>query len=86
MGKDVPDSQVEHCIIDLVHKRGPGKTICPSEVARLLVEDENAWRTLMPRVREVAARLAVEGKIKVTQKGAAVNALEAKGPIRLGLT
>lgn len=37
----------------------------------------------MPKVREVAARLQRQGLLEVTQKGQAVDALEARGPIRL---
>lgn len=69
-------------ILDLVHRRGAGKTICPSEAARALGGD---WRGLMPRVRAVAQELADAGHIVITQKGASVSALDAKGPIRLGL-
>lgn len=69
-------------ILELVARRGPGKTICPSEVARALGGD---WRAHMPFVREVAARLAAEGRIVVTQKGRVVEADRAVGPIRLGL-
>lgn len=62
--------------------RGAGKTICPSEVARALAGD---WRAVMPQVRAVAAEMAARREIAVTQKGVAVDAVEAKGPIRLGL-
>lgn len=62
--------------------RGAGKTICPSEVARVLAED---WRGLMPVVREVAGEMAARGEIIVTQKGRVVDAAAARGPIRLGL-
>ncbi|MEW9919548.1 DUF3253 domain-containing protein [Marimonas sp. MJW-29] len=65
-----------------VTERGAGKTICPSEVARALADD---WRALMPQVRAVAARMAARGEIAVTQRGVAVDALSAQGPIRLGL-
>ncbi len=62
--------------------RGAGKTICPSEVARAL---GNEWRELMPMVRCVASEMAQAGELHVTQKGVQVDALTAKGPIRLGL-
>lgn len=62
--------------------RGPGRTLCPSEVARALAGE---WRPLMPAVRAEAARLAAAGRLAVTQRGAAVDPLTARGPIRLGL-
>jgi hypothetical protein len=67
-----------------VTARGPGRTICPSEVARSLMGDED-FRPLMPHVREAAAELAGRGEIAVTQRGEPVDALAARGPIRLGL-
>jgi hypothetical protein len=69
-------------IEDRVAARGPGRTICPSEVARALAAD---WRPLMPAVRAEAARLAAEGRIAVTQKGRPVDPETARGPVRLGL-
>jgi hypothetical protein len=68
----------------MVRARGPGKTICPSEVARALAGDE-AFRPLMPQVREAAAALADRGEVSVTQKGRPVDARTVRGPIRLGL-
>jgi hypothetical protein len=61
--------------------RGPGRSVCPSEIARAL--DPAGWRALMPAVRAAAAALAAEGAIRVTQRGVAVDAATARGPIRL---
>ncbi len=72
------------CILRLCAERGPDKTICPSDVARALAQDEAAWRALMPRVRAVATELADRGEIAVLQKGVPVDAQSARGPIRLG--
>lgn len=73
---------IEHEIARQVAARGRGKTICPSDVARVLDDD---WRELMGEVRSVAAEMAARGEIAVTQKGESVDAEAAKGPIRLGL-
>jgi len=62
-------------------------TICPSEAARRLATgdpDPDAWRALMPAVREAAGRLRDQGLIVVTQRGRSVEPRGAKGPIRLG--
>jgi hypothetical protein len=56
-----------------------GRTFCPSEVARGLAAE---WRPLMPRVREVAAGCPW---LVATQRGALVDAVAARGPIRLSL-
>lgn len=83
MPTDAPDpATIAAAILDLAHARGPGKTLCPSEVARRL--DPGAWRALMPSVRAAAARLQDQGRIAVTRRGRPVDPLAAKGPIRLG--
>lgn len=64
--------------------RGAGKSICPSEVARALAPDEDAWRRLMGAVRAAAIRLARDGRIEVLRKGKPVDAeAEIRGVIRL---
>ena len=72
---------LEEAILALLAERQEGKTICPSEAARA-VGGPN-WRDQMPLAREAAAALSAEGRIDVLQKGRPVNALEARGPIRL---
>jgi hypothetical protein len=77
--------RIEARVIELASERAPGKTICPSEVARSLAGDDGDFRPLMPHVREAAATLADRGELVVTQKGEPVDARTAKGPLRLGL-
>ncbi|MFA8386951.1 MAG: DUF3253 domain-containing protein [Pelagibaca sp.] len=72
------DKEIAEALLDLAHQRGAGKTFCPSEAARRLSDD---WQDLMPEVRRVAATLP----LVATQKGNAVDPVEARGPIRLGL-
>jgi hypothetical protein len=76
-------TSLRETLLNLVNQRGPGKTICPSEVARAL--DADHWRDLMPAVRAVGTQLADEGAILILQKGQPVNPRTAKGPIRYGL-
>lgn len=73
------DEDIAAVLTDLALRRGRGKSFCPSEAAKVLVAD---WRPLMPRVRAVAAS---HPHITATQKGAVVDAVAAKGPIRLSL-
>ena len=75
------DGAAREAILAKAAERGPGRTFCPSEVARALADD---WRPLMPAVREAAAGLAAEGRIAVTRSGAPVDPLAPGGPIRLG--
>lgn len=78
------DQQIEAALLEIVTRRGSNSSACPSEVARQLQTD--AWRTLMPRVREVAAQLARAGKINVTQRGVVLSLEHIwKGAIRLRL-
>ncbi|MGC9419670.1 MAG: DUF3253 domain-containing protein [Rhodovulum sp.] len=69
-------------LMDLAHRRGRGKTFCPSEAARALSAD---WRPLMPAIRAAAARLQAQGRLQATQRGAPVDPATEPGPIRLGL-
>lgn len=78
----VTDAEVRSILCDLCAARGPGKTICPSEVARALAQD---WRPLMPAVQAAVRKLTAQGVIIVTQKGQPVAPATARGPIRLAL-
>lgn len=76
------DEDLREAILTLAHERGVSRSFCPSDVARRVAVD---WRPLMPEVRRVAARLQAEGWVQATQKGAPVDPLTARGPIRLRL-
>ncbi len=78
------ESRARESILELLDARGPDKTICPSEVARVLAGDAD-FRPYMEPVRDAAAKLADAGRIAVTQKGEPVTIGEVRGPIRLGL-
>lgn len=78
------DPQIEETIFRLLAARQPGKTICPSEVARALVTDEAGWRALMHEVRRVAQGLANAGRLRVTRGGVDVDVLKEGGAVRLG--
>ncbi len=75
------DRALESAIIELLGRRAAGKTICPSEAARLV--DPVGWEELMDRSRAAALRLVVRGAIVITQQGTVVDPSRAKGPIRL---
>ena len=81
----LPDQRsIERSILRLLERsRG---SICPSAVARDVVgrAPEEAWRALMPRVREVAAKMAERGRVTTMQKGKPVDARAVRGPLRIG--
>lgn len=80
----ITDALIETRIFSLLADRAQDASICPSEVARALATS-TPWRSLMPRIREVAGQLADNRRLVVTRKGVSVNALNAGGPIRLAL-
>jgi hypothetical protein len=72
---------LEDLIIRLTTERGADKSICPSEVARLLGDP---WQRHMTPVRQAAIKLAREGRLQVLRKGKPVADLdEVRGVIRL---
>lgn len=75
---------LEQSILDLLDRRAPGATICPSEAARAVAADAGRedWRSLMDLARAAGRRLADQGQIQVTQKGQVVDAATGRGPIR----
>jgi hypothetical protein len=81
------DRELETAILDLLARRAPGKTICPSEAAKLVAGGtaRAAWSALMEPARAAARRLVADGKILITQHGQPVDPHATKGPIRLRL-
>jgi len=76
------DQALEEAILALLARRGRGKTICPSEAARVVADE---WRPMMERTRCAARRLVAQGRVEITQKGQVVDPSRARGPIRLRL-
>ena len=68
-------AEIRNVLTALADARAP-LTFCPSEAARRLSDD---WRPLMPAVREEAKAMG----LLATQRGQPVDAVTAKGPIRL---
>ena len=72
--------RVEATVRALLRHRA-GRTICPSDVARVVGGD--AWRAQMGLVRDVAAAMP---DVDVLQRGEVVDAAGLKGPVRLALS
>ena len=80
------EAMLEAKILELLHARGAGKTICPSEAARAMTGDDRAqWEPLMEPARAAARRLVAQSRIEITQGGHVADPSTAKGPIRLRL-
>lgn len=81
------DAALEAAILELLAERGTGKTICPSEAAKLVggQDSRKDWESLMEPARSAARRLVANGKILITQHGKPADPNKTKGPIRLSL-
>jgi hypothetical protein len=77
-------SRLEQTILDLLSRRAPTSTICPSDAARAVGSEE--WRDLMAPARAAAARLVERGEVEVTQGGVVVDVSAARGPVRIRRT
>jgi len=73
---------LERTILELLARRAPTSSICPSEAARAVAGEED-WRQLMAPAREAARRLVSAGEVEVTQGGEQVDPVSARGPIRI---
>ncbi len=81
------DESLERAILALLDRRGRGRTICPSDAARLVHDgDDEGWRDLMEPARRAARRLVAAGEVEITQRGQVVDPSTAKGPIRIRRT
>ena len=77
------DEALESAMLRLLRERGLGKSICPSEAARLVRADD--WEGLMEAARRTARRLATKGLAEITQGGRVVDPSAFRGPIRVRL-
>jgi len=78
------DRRLERAILELLERRGPASTICPSDAARAVYAgDDDGWRALMEPARRAARRLVTAGEVEITQAGRPVGPAEARGPIRI---
>ncbi len=82
----------EQAILTLLMARGPDKSICPTEAARLLAGDpasgnpkDEGWRAGLSPVRLAAQRLARAGRLQILRKGKPIDPEELRGVIRLRL-
>lgn len=71
-------------ILNILRRRRPGATCCPSEAPRLAFPTR--WRDLMELTRQAGRALAAQGLIEITQRGTVLDPGAAfRGPIRLRL-
>ena len=81
-------NQLEQIILELLEKRGAGKSICPSEAARHIAElagHPEGWRAWLNRTRATGILMAKRGTVVMLQGGERINPDTARGAIRLRL-
>ncbi len=76
-----PPPTAQEAILSLVAARG-GKTICPTEAARLVGAD--GWRRVLPLIRQTAVHLARTGQIAIYRHNKPVDPTAFRGVYRLG--
>lgn len=79
-----PGGDARAMTLALLARRAEGATLCPSEVARGMAaaSGEGDWRGEMAGVHEAVERLAAEGLVRLSWKGAARRV--GDGPYRIG--
>lgn len=77
------ETRVRATILRQIQERGPGKTSCPSEVARSLSRFN--WHPLLPVVHGMIKTLHREGLIGVFKRNKPVDPAVTGGPYRIGL-
>lgn len=76
------DQRIRSTIVALLAHRGPERSICPSDAARVV--GGTSWRPTMERVREVARELARRGEVRLTSGQRELDPDgEIRGPIRI---
>ncbi|MFI0242179.1 DUF3253 domain-containing protein [Streptomyces sp. NPDC016845] len=76
--------RLERAILDLLDRRAPTSSICPSDAAReVYTGEDEGWRDLMEPARRAAGRLAEAGEVEITQGGEPVSTNGVRGPIRI---
>lgn len=76
-------SPIEDAIMDLLAKVPAGKSIDPSEVAKLLLPER--WQRILPQVKATAVGLARQGKLVILRHGKPADPDSFKGVYRLRL-
>ncbi|MEV1025692.1 DUF3253 domain-containing protein [Streptomyces sp. NPDC050264] len=78
------ERRLERAIVELLERRDPTSSICPSDAARAVYAGEDeGWRALMEPARRAARRLAAAGDVEITQGGRPVTSTEVRGPVRI---
>ena len=76
--------RIDAALRALLRSREPGRSICPSDIARIV--GGTTWRTLLPVVRDRAVKMAEDGKLEIVRRGRVVKRSATEGVLRYRLT
>ncbi len=75
--------RIDAALLTLLRSRHAGRSICPSDVAR--IAGGPAWRALLPAVRDRAVAMNTTGEIEILRRGELVTSEPTKGVLRYRL-
>ena len=76
--------RIEAAVRALLRSRQPGRSICPSDVARIV--GGTTWRTLLPVVRDCAVTMSQRGELDIVRRSRVVKTKPTEGVLRYRLT
>lgn len=76
--------RIDAALRALLRSRAPGRSICPSDIARIV--GGTTWRTLLPVVRDRAVEMADGGELEILRRGRVVETNATEGVLRYRLT
>lgn len=76
--------RIDAAIRALLRSRQPGRSICPSDIARIV--GGTTWRPLLPAVRQRAVKMAERGELQILRRGRVVRQHLTEGVLRYRLT
>jgi len=76
--------RIDAAVQALLRSRQPGRTICPSDIARIV--GATTWRRLLPVVRERAVAMTARGELEILRRGQVVTENPTQGVLRYRLT
>jgi hypothetical protein len=76
--------RIEAAVRALLRSRQAGRSICPSDIARIV--GGTTWRTVLPVVRNHAVRMRERGELEILRRGRVVKADPTGGVLRYRLT
>ncbi len=76
--------RVEAAVRALLLSRQPGRSICPSDIARIV--GGTTWRPLLPIVRDCAVKMSERGELEILRRGRVVKSSPTEGVLRYRLT